>query len=163
MMYALRKLLTYLNANTKANLPSSLVSLKTAQCRRRVLPCFSEQELSAILKCPDLRTGLGKRDYAILLLATFTGLRGIDIANLLLPDIDWMNDTMQVIQHKTGVMNHLPMDPAVSAAIADYILNARPNSDNSHVFLTSVKPFRKLNDVGSIYNIIVTTQGLTNS
>jgi integrase len=89
-----------------------------------------------------------------LLLATFTGLRGIDIANLSLSDIDWVNDTMQVIQHKTGVMNHLPMFPSVSAAVADYILNARPNSDNPYVFLTSVKPFRKLNDVGSIYNII---------
>jgi integrase len=154
MMYALRKLLAYLDVNTKANLPSSLASLKTAQSRRRVLPCFSKQELFAILKCPDLRTSLGKRDYAILLLATFTGLRGIDIVNLSLSDIDWTNDAMQVIQHKTGVMNHLPMTSAVSAAIADYILNARPDSDSPYVFLTAVKPFKKLNDIGSIYNII---------
>jgi integrase len=154
MIYALRKLLTYLDANTKADLPSSLVLFKAAQVRRKVLPCFTEQELFAILKSPDLRTDLGKRDYAILLLATFTGMRGIDVANLLRSDIDWTNDTLRITQHKTGVMNPLPMAPVVSAAIADYILNARPDSDSPYVFLTSVKPFRKLNDVGSIYNII---------
>ena len=78
----------------------------------------------------------GKRDYAIIIMSLFTGLRSVDIRNLKLSDIDWEKDLIHLIQHKTNRELIIPLLPVVGNATADYILNGRPESDESYVFLS---------------------------
>ena len=49
----------------------------------------------------DRSGSIGKRDYAMFLLATRLGLRASDIANLRFIDIDWENDEITITQYKT--------------------------------------------------------------
>lgn len=119
---------------------------ETAAPRRVIRHGFSLEEQNTLLCAPDRSTVVGKRDYAMMLLAVQTGLRIIDISNLTFQNIDWRESVLNLVQHKTGQPLSLPMEPEVGNAIADYILNGRPECDCSYVFLTKAPPYRKLHN-----------------
>lgn len=154
VLYALRIFLDYLKSNSIVSKDFRLVLNKPARRKKRVLPCFTREEVEAILGQIDTNTKQGKRDYAILLLAAHTGLRSIDIVNLRLSDLDWQNDSIHIVQRKTGRPLVLPLETDTGNAIAEYILNARPESTSEYVFLRTSAPYRKLADCGSMDNIL---------
>lgn len=96
---------------------------------------------------------MGKRDYAVLLLASTTGLRAIDIANLKFANINRISHSIDFLQHKTGQSNSVPLIAGVLEAIDDYCVE-RPEVDTSYVFLTLNRPYRKLHDMSSVRNIL---------
>ena len=108
---------------------------------KRVYEGFSRNDALKILNSVDRNTALGKRDYAMMLLAYNTGLRGVDITNLRFNDIDWSSSEIRIVQQKTGIPIALPLDNETGNAIADYILNGRPESACNNVFLRAVKPY----------------------
>ena len=73
-----RKIASFL-ADKGCNCLSTIPSYKAAPTRRIIYAGLQREELEVILSTPDRNTGIGKRDYAVLLLASFTGLRAIDI------------------------------------------------------------------------------------
>lgn len=107
---------------------------------------FSAVEIERLLDVPDVETPIGKRDYAIMLLAAQTGLRACDIVNLKREDIDWRAQEIRIIQQKTGKPLSLPLEPESGNAIADYLLNARPESDLPYIFLCHVGVLRPINN-----------------
>ena len=80
----------YLGEETSLNRLNQRYKRKTF-VPRKVLPAYTHEEANAILTSVNRETGLGKRDYAILLLAKKTGIRTIDIANLRFDNLDWQN------------------------------------------------------------------------
>jgi integrase len=80
----------------------------------------------------------------MILLATITGLRTIDVVKLQLNSIDWLNGEIRLVQEKTGKALALPLTTDVGKALCDYILNARPNSKASNVFLSTKVPYGEL-------------------
>ncbi len=154
VIYATRLLCEYLRSKGYHNVPSELLPFVLPPSRKKVLPSFRTAELKAILEQPDRTTSSGKRDYAILMLASVTGLRSVDIANLKLTDIHWAEKTIQIVQHKTQASLSLPLDPIAGDALVDYILHGRPTTDLSFLFLTEVKPYRNLNDKSSVANVL---------
>ena len=109
--------------------------------RRKIIPAFSETELAAVINAIDKTTPTGKRDYAIILLATGTGLRGGDIANLKLTDVNWKTQSIGIVQGKTGKSLSIPISGQICNAVSDYILNGRPHTDYTNVFLRSRAPY----------------------
>lgn len=116
----------------------------TTAIRRKVRFGFSLDEADRILGAVDRSSLLGKRDYAILLLARHTGLRGVDVLGLQMQDIDWNNNEIRIVQHKTGRPLILPLENLVGNAIADYILDARPDSAFTAIFLRTKAPYEPL-------------------
>lgn len=154
VLYALRLFLGYLKEHSLVYQDFNPVLNRPAHRKKRILPCFTHEEVESILVQIDTATIEGKRDYAILFLASHTGLRSVDITNLRLTDLDWINHTIHIVQRKTGRPLLLPLETATGNTIARYILDARPNSDSEYVFLTTLAPYRKLSDVRSIGNIL---------
>lgn len=123
----------------------------------KLSPATSHDEIIKILEIIDRRTPQGKRDYAMILLGTVTGLRAIDITKMKLVDIDWKKGEIKIIQSKTGKSLALPLTQDVGDAVSDYILNGRPKTEFTNVFLTVRPPFRPYASgmsVGYIYNFI---------
>lgn len=116
----------------------------TAAIHKKVRFGFTPEEAHRILGAVDRSIAVGKRDYAILMLARYTGLRGIDILKLQMQDVDWRNGEIRIIQHKTQRALILPMENHVGNAIADYILNARPDSNSAYIFLRTRAPYEPL-------------------
>ena len=103
--------------------------------RKRVIRAgFTDAEISKILGSVNRDTAKGKRDYAILLTAAKTGIRSIDIINMRVRDIDWRANEIRITQQKTGKPLMLPLPPDVGNAIADYLLNARPEVQSDKIF-----------------------------
>lgn len=112
--------------------------------RKKVFPCFEDEEIIALFDSVDTTTPLGKRDFAIMKLALSTGARSSDLRNLRLQDVDWRRNEIHFIQQKTNTDIVLPLLPEAGNAVADYILNARPKSDEPYIFLRTRRPFTKL-------------------
>ena len=131
--------------------------------RRKIIPAFTETELAAVLNAIDKTTPTGKRDYAIILLATGTGLRSGDIANLKLLEINWRTQSINIVQSKTGKPLSIPISGQICNAVSDYILNGRPKADCANVFLRSRAPyiaFDKGRSLGQILDRVCSRAGV---
>ncbi len=146
MLSALRVFLTFLwmSRETAINLAPAVPS--SGSRKVAVVPTLSVEEEIQLLQSIDRSTCLGKRNYAMVLLAIRTGLRTVDIINLRLNDIDWRSNTISIIQQKNRRALCLPLLPDVGNALVDYILHARPESANPYLFLKILPPFVKLTD-----------------
>lgn len=110
-------------------------------------------ELERILSQIDRNTVSGKRNYAIIVLAATTGMRAIDIIRLKLSDIDWHKGEVRFQQKKTKKTVLLPLVTEAGEALKDYILNARPKSTFSEVFLRLKAPETPICDAVTIGDI----------
>lgn len=107
---------------------------------------FSKEEVSTLLGSIDRANPLGKRDYAILLLATKLGLRTSDIVALKFENIIWEKNIIEFNQVKTKKHITLPLLPEVGNALIDYMKYGRPISDEPHCFLQLLPPHDKINN-----------------
>lgn len=120
---------------------------------RNIIEIYDVQEGMAIKELLST-DALSKRDLAICKLLIETGLRGIDVCELKLADIDWNKDIIRIIQKKTGQALEIPLRSSYGNAIADYILYERPDSDSGYLFLRSLAPFKKLEGAPAVYCIL---------
>lgn len=96
---------------------------------------YAPGEISELLEHLQNHNRNRKRNYAIALMAAVHGLRSGDIVNMTHADIDWDSGAIRIIQSKTksAVEHHLI--PQTGNALADYLLNERPDSADQHIFL----------------------------
>lgn len=99
----------------------------------------SPATISQLLASCDRRTGLGRRDYAILLLLARLGLRAGEVAGMCLEDIDWTNGEL-VVHGKGNRDQRLPIPTDVGAAVAGYLQRGRRRCDSRTVFLRAIAP-----------------------
>ena len=103
--------------------------------RNKELPSiFTNDEVKRIVDSIDRNSSVGKRAYAMVMLAIKYGLRTSDVVNLKFEDIDWENKIIRIDQKKTKRTVELPLLPEVGNAILDYLKNARRKSNLPFVF-----------------------------
>lgn len=103
---------------------------------------WKKEDVLAILESIDRGNPVGKRDYAILMLITRYGLRSADVKDLMLTNLRWSTNTIEIVQNKTHNPLRLPLMKDVGWAIIDYLKHGRPVSNSPYVFLTSTVPYR---------------------
>ena len=138
---ALRSFLRFLlmKGHLEINLASAVP--KVAGWRLSELPRYLEPaQVEKILKVCDRRTGVGKRNYAILLLLARLGLRAGEVVKLTLDDINWSAGEV-CIRGKGSRIDRLPLLQDVGAAIADYLQRARPRCSSRRVFVYARAPY----------------------
>jgi len=96
-------------------------------------------EVERALATVDRVSVLGCRDYAILMLIAYCGLRAGDVATLQLPDLDWHRDTIHVRRPKGKTTDAVPLIPVVGEALIAY-LQRRTETPHAEVFLTEKAP-----------------------
>jgi integrase/recombinase XerD len=65
-----------------ADLVRRVLNMPQKRFERRLIDFLSREELEALLAAPDRQTRLGRRDHALLMLASQTGLRACELVNL---------------------------------------------------------------------------------
>ncbi|MCM0194073.1 site-specific integrase [Bacteroides fragilis] len=105
---------------------------------------YSKEEVLKIENSVDRSGRVGKRNYAVILLASRLGIRASDIANLKLSNIDWDNNQIRFTQIKMNKAISLPLLTEVGNSIIDYIIHGRPNSSVKNIFVTFTRPYKAL-------------------
>jgi integrase len=81
-----------------------------------------------------------RRADAIVRCALDLGLRGSEIAQLSLDDIDWAAGTITLRRTKARRQDVLPLPAATGSALAGYLKQERPKSNNRAVFVRHIAP-----------------------
>ena len=102
---------------------------------------WTPEEIRQLLSAINRRTAIGKRDYAMILLAVLLGMRAGDICALNFKEIDWRKKVITYTQQKSGKINTLPLLPLIGEAIIDYLKNGRLDSDCDNVFIRHIHPY----------------------
>jgi len=125
------------------------------QHRLEKIPSFySEDEVIKIEQSVSKTDAVGKRDYAMVLLASRLGLRVSDIAGLGFNNLDWDTNQIRLIQYKTGNPITLPLLPIVGNAIIDYLRYGRKKSSSNKVFLSCRPPYLPITS-GAVHQAIM--------
>lgn len=135
---------SYLKSHGRSDLTLDFNQLKIKTGSVKMIPPYSQDEITKILEAVNRTTPEGLRDYAIILLGFDTGLRGADIRTLCLSDIDWKVGKVKIRQCKTSEPLVLPLSARVMNAIADYILKGRHQCGYKEIFLNIKKPVRPM-------------------
>jgi integrase/recombinase XerD len=126
---------------------------------------LGQTEVDRVLAAVDRSTPLGRRDYAVLVLAARYGLRPCDIRQLTLDEINWREARIDLQQVKTGRPLVLPLLPDVAGALSAYLLDGRPVSTGRTVFLRHCAPFEPFaaeNNLAAIMRNALRRVGLAN-
>jgi site-specific recombinase XerD len=120
----------------------------------RLPSTYSQEEISRIILSVDRTTVIGKRDYAVLLMAIRLGIRSSDIRHLTIQGIHWNENLIEFCQQKTGIYQKLPLTDEIKYALADYLKNSRPNANGDTIFVRTKAPYEALSIGNSLYYIL---------
>ena len=123
--------------------------------RARIPSVWDPGQVARIVAAIDRDNPCGKRDYAIILLITRLGLRGVDVRRLEFADFDWAGNRLLVTQAKTSHPVQLPLLKEVGWAVIDYIRHGRPDCDCPQVFVRHLAPFGPFSDQDHLHQILV--------
>ena len=142
---SLRVLLRYLYQEKFLNKDLSYVVPRIKIDKTSRIPsAYSKEEVQKLLDSVDRGNPKGKRDYAMLLLASRLGMRAGDICGLSFKNIDWEHNEIQLIQEKTKESILLPLLPEVGSAIIDYLKHGRPITESTTIFMRHICPITPL-------------------
>jgi site-specific recombinase XerD len=116
-----------------------VASWRLSPLPRSLLP----EQVERLLACCDRSSPTGKRDYAILLLLARLGLRGGEVVNMALEDLDWERGEL-VVRGKGQRLERLPLPADVGAALARYLCEVRPPCATRRVFVRMKAPYQGL-------------------
>ena len=125
-----------------------------ARKQTRIPSVWTVEELKQLFAVIDRGNPKGKRDYAIILLACFLGLRVSDIKKLTLSCFDWREKRLTFVQSKTRQTVVLPIPDEVGWAVIDYLKNGRPAVKTDIVFVRHVAPFLPFSEADHLYQLI---------
>lgn len=151
---ALRMYLRFLASVGRCRPGLDLAVPTVAHWRLSALPKYlAASDVECIVSSCDLRTNAGVRDHAILLLLARLGLRGGDIVNLRLCDIDWRAAEIQ-LSGKGRREVRLPLPQDVGDALLEYLARARPPTSVDRVFLCIDAPWRPFATSSSVCAVV---------
>lgn len=111
------------------------------------------EDAKKLLESIDRDNSVGKRDYAILLIACRLGLRAIDLITLELSDFNWETKLITIKQKKTNHTITLPLLNDIGWAVIDYIKNGRPNTSDKKLFIKNLPPYDGFSNTTSVERI----------
>lgn len=144
LTYEVRRIVNWLYDNKRINFDGhSLFPRIVSQSRTNLISYYDNDEIEKLLNCVDITTSIGKRDYLILSILVYLGLRISDVVDLKLSDVDWNLNTINIIQQKTQNTLTLPLIDEVKYPLLDYLKNVRKNIDEDYIFVTNNAPIGK--------------------
>lgn len=123
---------------------------------------IAAETIERMLALVDRSAAMGKRDYAMLLLAARCGLRPSDIRGLRFEHVRWRDRLIAIVQSKNQRALELPLPADVDAALVDYIRH-RPPCAAREIFVRNgppIGPFVVGNNLRHIMARAVRVSGL---
>lgn len=153
----MRSFLRYLHwANLNAQELGQFVPRTPCRRQTHLPPRLPWEDVRGAIDAIETTTRSGIRDRAIMLLLATTGLRNRELRELELGDIRWRVGEL-VLRHTKGHRDRVvPLLEETGAALAEYVLHARPRTTDRRVFLSHVPPVRPFSNSSIVSRIVRT-------
>ena len=152
---ALRALFRYLHINELISTDYSLkIPMVQSRKQTRIPSVWTVSDLEKLIAAIDRGSPIGKRDYAIILLACRLGLRVSDIKKLTFENFHWDNNELVFIQSKTRNILILPLIKDVGWAVIDYLKYGRPKVESTCIFIRHLAPFLPFSEADHLSQMI---------
>jgi len=128
-------------------------------------PCWRQSHVPPHLRWESIRGAIDAieattpsniRDRAIMLLLVTTGMRNKELRQLELDDIRWRAEELVLCRTKGNRDRIVPLLAEAGAALAEYVLHARPLTNDRRIFLSLVPPTRALAYSSTVSRIVRT-------
>lgn len=110
-----------------------VLAIPAKRYERGPVAFLTEEEITALVASPDTTTRIGRRDRALLLLATQTGLRNSELTGLMRQDVTLVPGAHIRCTGKGRKMRATPLRPDVVAVLTDW-LAYQPGAPTDPVF-----------------------------
>ncbi len=98
-----------------------------------LVKALDARSVAMLLASCDRRTGVGRRDFAVLTMLARLGLRAGEVAALRLSDVDWRAGEL-LVRGKGSRHERLPLPSDVGEALAGWLSRGRPRCESVLVF-----------------------------
>jgi site-specific recombinase XerD len=132
-----------------------MLAIRRPKQPKRLPIYLTEDELKSFLGAPDQKKPDGIRDFCILMVFSYTGMRISELCNLQLKDINLNEGTIRVIG-KGNKERIIPIIKPVIESINNY-LDIRPMVDNDFLYISKKKnqlSLRAIRDIVYKYQLI---------
>jgi integrase/recombinase XerD len=151
----MRSFLRYLHWAGLNALDLSRFVLRTPCWRlTRLPPRLAWEDVRRAIDAIDIGTASGARDRAMMLVLATTGLRNKELRQLELEDVRWRTGELVVRRTKGHRDRVVPLLQETGAALAQYVLHARPLTQDRRVFLSHVTPVRAFSCSATVSRIV---------
>lgn len=117
ILCSLRAFFRFLHMNGEINKDfSAKIPMIQTRKQTRIPSVWTAEDLKKLIYAIDRGSPIGKRDYAIILLACRLGLRCMDIKNLTMDNIHWEDKKLVFVQSKTRTTISLPLTSEIVEA-----------------------------------------------
>lgn len=141
LTYELRRFINWLYNNKIVSFDGySVFPRIIEQSRSNIISYYDNDDIEKILNSVDIDTPIGKRDYLILSLIIYLGLRISDVIDLKLSNINWSLNIINIVQQKTQLNVTLPLIDQVKYPLLDYLKNVRKEINSDYIFITHYAP-----------------------
>jgi len=120
----------------KSNLIARVLAIPQKRHARTLIDFLSRNEIDVLLKQPDRSCVLGRRDYALILLAIQTGLRASELTNLRIEDIYFSTLSYIRCMGKGRKERTVPLTKITSKVIQAWIEEQNVNQ-HGYLFLSA--------------------------
>ena len=107
----------------------------------KLIKTMTGAQLERFLQAFDRTQPTGWRDFAMARCLSDLGLRGQEVIQLALDDLDWRAGTLTLRKTKGQRVRVLPLPVTTGAAIAEYLRQGRPLTCNRRLFIRQVAPW----------------------
>lgn len=122
---------------THADQIRQVLAIPNRRYDRALVPYLTEEEVDALLNATDRSRLLGRRDYALILLAVSTGLRVAEITGLRWDDVQFEGGPHVRCCGKGRKERCTPLTKDVARVIQAWHKESRPDNKRQFVFLSS--------------------------
>jgi len=134
---------------------SQKIPMVQSRKKTRIPSVWSVSDLKKLIAAIDRGSPVGKRDYAMILLACHLGLRVSDIKKLTFENFHWEDKQLVFTQSKTRTSLSLPLVQDVGWAVIDYLKYGRPDIDSPYLFIRHLAPFLPFSENDHLHQIII--------
>jgi len=153
---SLRAFFRYLNTHDLVTTDySQKIPMVQARKQTKIPSVWSASDIKKLIAAIDRGNPMGKRDYAIILLACRLGLRVSDIKKLSFENFNWKDKQLTFVQSKTRIPVNHPLLEDIGWAVIDYLKYGRPNVDSPYIFIRHLAPFLPFSEGDHLSQIVV--------
>jgi len=134
---------------------SPKIPMVQSRKQTRIPSVWSAGDLKKLITAIDRGSPVGKRDYAMILLACQLGLLVSDIKKLTFENFHWEDKELVFTQSKTRTSLSLPLVQEVGWAVIDYLKYGRPDVDSPCLFIRHLAPFLPFSENDHLHQIII--------